>query len=192
MLMRSAPVQANTLANTLKTRTVGDLPAGPAATNAAPSMPPALSVAGRVKPAMLTEASSPVASTSAAGRSVIGQDLTIIGQGLKIVSAGSLQIDGKVQGDVQGADVIVGVTGRVTGTVAGGTVVVRGAVEGVIRGQQVTLEDKSRVEGDIHHQALSILPGAEFEGRSRRTRPGETFDLAPGVESDQPNPGSLS
>ena len=126
------------------------------------------------------------------GRSVIGRDLTIIGHGLRIVTAGALQIDGQVQGDVQGADVIVGETGRVTGTVAGETVLVRGAVAGVIRGRTVTLEAQSRVEGDVHHQDLSIMAGAEFDGRSRRTRAGETFELPTSDDIDQPRPAVLS
>jgi cytoskeletal protein CcmA (bactofilin family) len=126
-------------------------------------------------------------------RSVIGKDLTIIGQGLRIVSAGALQIDGQIHGDVQGADVVVGESGQITGTVAGETVIVRGTVAGVIRGRQVSLEASSRVEGDIHHQALTISPGAEFDGRSRRSRSGESFDLGPMThENDQPKPTALS
>ena len=130
-------------------------------------------------------------TTQENSRSVIGLDLTIIGQGLKIVTAGALQIDGQVQGDVQGADVIIGEAGSVTGTVAGETVTVNGTVAGVIRGRQVTLSAKSHVEGDVHHQALSIEPGAEFDGRSRRSRDGETFDLSISGENDQPKPAAL-
>ena len=188
MLMRSAPVQPVTL----NSRNVKDLSASADKALAASSPPPVLSVAARINAAVPADRVDSSMASPVSGRSVIGKDLTIIGQGLKIISAGTLQIDGEVQGDVQGADVIVGVTGRVTGTVAGGTVVVKGAVEGAIRGHQVTLEDKSRVEGDIHHQALSILPGAEFEGRSRRTRAGESYELSTGSEGAQPKPGSLS
>ena len=186
MLMRSAPAQPAML----KTRNLSDLTAAAAAT-AAQSNSTGASGSGR--PAVALAASRVETVDGEMVRSVIGHDLFIIGQGLRIVSSGALQIDGQIQGDVQGADVVVGVTGRVTGTVAGETVVVRGAVEGVVRGRQVTLEAHSKVEGDIHHQALSILPGAEFDGRSRRTRPGETFDLAnAGPDGDQPKPGSLS
>ncbi len=188
MLMRSAPVQPATL----NTRNVKELSASAEKTVAASTSPSVLSGAARNGGAMETDRTDTTIASSASARSVIGKDLTIIGQGLKIISAGTLQIDGEVQGDVQGADVIVGVTGRVTGTVAGGSVVVKGAVEGAIRGRQVTLEDKSRVEGDIHHQALSIMPGAEFEGRSRRTRAGESYELATGPEGDQPRPAALS
>ena len=40
---------------------------------------------------------------SEAGKSVISNDLKIIGQGLKIISRGTLQVDGEVEGDVAAA-----------------------------------------------------------------------------------------
>lgn len=101
-------------------------------------------------------------------KSVIGNDLRIIGQGLKIVSEGTLQVDGEIEGDVGGAEVIIGERGKVTGTVAAERVIVRGTISGVIRGAVVTLQSSSHVEGDIHHMSLAIEQGAEFDGRCRR------------------------
>jgi cytoskeletal protein CcmA (bactofilin family) len=101
-------------------------------------------------------------------KSVISNDLKIIGQGLKIITQGSLQVDGEVEGDVRGNEVIIGEKGRVTGTVAAERVIVRGTISGVIRGMTVTLQASSRVEGDIHHMSLAIEQGAEFDGRCRR------------------------
>jgi cytoskeletal protein CcmA (bactofilin family) len=103
-----------------------------------------------------------------ATKSVIGNDLKIIGQGLKIISEGTLQVDGEIEGDVRGAEVIIGEKGKVTGTVAAERVIVRGKISGVIRGMTVTLQASSSVEGDIHHMSLAIEQGAEFDGRCRR------------------------
>jgi cytoskeletal protein CcmA (bactofilin family) len=102
------------------------------------------------------------------GKSVIGNDLKILGHGLKIISQGVLQIDGQIGGDVQAAEIIVGEDGEVTGMVAGARVAIRGKVLGVIVGKTVTLHASSQVEGDIHHMSFSIELGARFEGRSRR------------------------
>jgi cytoskeletal protein CcmA (bactofilin family) len=99
---------------------------------------------------------------------VIGNDLKIIGQGLKIFSQGTLQVDGEIEGDVGGAEVIIGETGKVTGTVAAERVIVRGAVSGVIRGVTVTLQSSSHVEAEIYHMSLAIEQGAHFHGHSRR------------------------
>jgi cytoskeletal protein CcmA (bactofilin family) len=108
------------------------------------------------------------ASEAGLPKSVIGNDLKIIGQGLKIISQGTLQVDGEIEGDVGGAEVIIGEMGKVSGTVAAERVIVRGTISGVIRGATVTLQSSSHVEGDIHHLSLAIEQGAEFDGRCRR------------------------
>jgi cytoskeletal protein CcmA (bactofilin family) len=99
---------------------------------------------------------------------VIGNDLRIIGQGLKIIGRGLLQVDGEIEGDVQGAAVVVGEKGKVTGMVAAQDVIIRGTVSGVVCGKSVALQASSHVEGDVHHMSLAIEQGALFEGRSRR------------------------
>jgi len=101
-------------------------------------------------------------------KSVIGNDLKIVGQGLKIFGRGVLQIDGEIEGDVQGAQVIVGEKGKVTGVVAAVNVIIRGTVSGVVCGREVALQASSHVQGDLHHMSLAIEQGAMFEGRSRR------------------------
>jgi cytoskeletal protein CcmA (bactofilin family) len=111
--------------------------------------------------------------SSEAGKSVISNDLKIIGQGLKIISRGTLQVDGEVAGDVSGAEIIVGEQGKVTGTVAAERVIVRGRTSGVIRAMTVVLQASARVDGDIHHMSLAIEEGAEFDGRSWRPNASE-------------------
>jgi cytoskeletal protein CcmA (bactofilin family) len=110
-------------------------------------------------------------------KSVIGNDLKIIGQGLKIISQGTLQVDGEVEGDVAGAEVIIGEQGKVTGTVSAERVIVRGKISGVIRGMTVALQSSARVEGDIHHMSLAIEQGAEFDGRCRRPQDASELKL---------------
>ena len=105
---------------------------------------------------------------SEACKSVISNDLKIIGQGLEIISRGTLQVDGEVEGDVAGAEIIIGEQGKVTGTVSAERVIVRGRTSGVIRAMTVALQASARVEGDIHHMSLAIEEGAEFDGNCRR------------------------
>jgi len=110
-------------------------------------------------------------------RSIIGNDLTIVGQGLRIISQGILQVDGDVTGDVVGSEVIIGEKGRVTGVVSGESVAVRGEVAGTIRGVRVVLQAGAKVEGDVHHQVLSVEQGAYLDGRVRR--PQDPSELKP-------------
>jgi len=119
------------------------------------------------------------------GVSHIGADLTIVGN---LVSKGEVQIDGQIQGDLHAAQVTVGETARITGSIIGDEVIVRGAVSGSIRGRRVVLQSSSRVEGDVFHQQLGIEQGAYFEGKSRRVDDplagvsisGDTGPLGPG------------
>ena len=98
--------------------------------------------------------------------SVIGPDLIITGN---LTSKGQVQIDGEIQGDINGTHIIIGEKARITGGIAADEVVVRGRVQGSIRGKRVMLQANSHVEGDIYHKALAIEQGAFFEGKSRRT-----------------------
>lgn len=120
----------------------------------------------------------PSQSTSSSGPegnwSVIGSDLKISGQQLTITSKAPLRIDGQIQGDVRGTEIVIGAHGRVEGSVAAESITVRGMALGVVRGAKVTLERGSRVDGDVIHASLSVEQGAIFEGRARRhANPGE-------------------
>lgn len=121
------------------------------------------------------------AEASEACKSVISNDLKIIGQGLKIISRGTLQVDGEVEGDVAGAEIIIGEQGKVTGTVSAERVIVRGRTSGVIRAMTVALRASARVEGDIHHMSLAIEEGAEFDGTCRR--PANSKELEPDLDA---------
>lgn len=115
------------------------------------------------------------------GVSVIGRDLAILGNDLKIVSRGKIQIEGEVRGDVYGHEILIGDQGRVAGTVSATQIVVRGAVQGVVRGKDVVLASTANVDADVHHASLSLEQGAVFEGRSRRPENVET--LVPDLDS---------
>src|SRR5262245_38156108 len=134
-----------------RTPPAAPLPVGPASATS-PVRPPQHSSTGPAQP----------------GKSVIGNDLRITGQGLKIISKGILQVDGDLESDVAGAEIIVGEQGKVTGTIAAERVIVRGRTAGGTGAMTVALQGAARVEGDIHHMALTIEQGAEFDGRCRR------------------------
>lgn len=113
---------------------------------------------------------SPFGPPSTMGSSVIGTDLTILGDKITIISQNRVQIDGDVRGDVNGKQVIIGDEGSVIGTVCGEQIEVRGGVRGAIRAASVSLHPTAVVEGDITHQTLAISEGAQFDGRVRRAK----------------------
>lgn len=118
-------------------------------------------------PAQSNPAPRPVmaAGTPGGGASVIGADLTIVGN---LQSNGEVQIEGIVQGDLTASRLVVGPHAKITGSLIAEDIVVQGTVMGSIRGNRVTLQSSSKVEGDILHQSLAIEQGAFFEGKSRR------------------------
>lgn len=99
------------------------------------------------------------------GASIICSDVQIKGS---IKSAGALQIDGQVEGDITSGDVTIGSTGQIIGEIKAETLRVKGKIVGSIRARKVELETGASVEGDIFHAALIIQPDANFEGQVRR------------------------
>jgi cytoskeletal protein CcmA (bactofilin family) len=110
------------------------------------------------------------AATAATGTSVIGTDLTILGDRITIISQNKLQVDGDVRGNVHGKHVVITEEGSVVGTVFAETIEVRGGVRGSIRAVSVKLQASAQVHGDITHQKLVIAEGAEFDGSVRLTK----------------------
>ena len=98
--------------------------------------------------------------------SVIGPDLLVTGN---LESAGEVQIEGEVQGDVHAGRIVIRAQANVTGDLVADEVVVGGNVNGSIRGNSVTFQSAGRVEGDVFHKTLAIEQGAYFEGKSRRS-----------------------
>src|SRR5262252_6050505 len=98
------------------------------------------------------------------GPSLISSALTVTG---KLESAGDIQIDGKVDGDVKGQGVRIGAGAVIKGTVIGEVVELSGSIEGKIEANSAVLTKTAKMSGDIIHQTLQIEQGAHFNGSSR-------------------------
>lgn len=126
------------------------------------------------------DAASPAAA--ATGTSVIGRDLTLLGEKITIVSQNKLQVDGDVRGNVHGKQVIITEEGSVEGMVSAEKIEVHGGVRGAIRAVNVTLHATGQVDGDIMHHTLAISEGAQFDGRVRRSN--DTSELMPVLDPE--------
>ena len=113
--------------------------------------------------------------------STIGSQMTIAG---RIVCEAAARIFGRIEGELHGASVMIGVGARVRGALTGAdlmidegaqvegdirahNVMVRGDFKGTIRAAEVKLLGYAAVEGDIFHQRLSMEETTQFEGSSR-------------------------
>ena len=97
--------------------------------------------------------------------SIISPDLKIIGD---LKSSGDIQIDGRVEGDINSRLLTVGEQATVEGCIVAETVRISGTVLGQVRAKTVHLDKKARVTGDITHEILTMEAGAFFEGQIRR------------------------
>lgn len=111
-------------------------------------------------------ASAPQAKRAArsSAPSIISADLIVNGT---LISTGDIQVDGRVEGDVRSAGLVIGDKAFINGEVMAEDVTVRGRVQGSIKARKILLCATSHVEGNILHEAFAVETGAFFEGNCR-------------------------
>ena len=109
--------------------------------------------------------STPAAPAKKAPPSLLSADLTVKGN---LKTAGDIQIEGIVEGDIRAHLLTVGEGATVKGECIADDVIVNGRVIGRVRGLKVRLTSTARVEGDIIHKTIAIESGAHFEGSVQR------------------------
>jgi cytoskeletal protein CcmA (bactofilin family) len=127
------------------------------------------------------ETADPRADLNKSVPSIISGDLSIDGH---LASAGEVQVDGTVNGDIRCKALIVGVKGSVFGEIVAQTVRMHGSVKGMIRAKSVFLASTARMSGDVEHESLAIEPGAFMEGHCKRI---SEANLTPIMEERRPN-----
>lgn len=156
-----------------------------------------------------TEPAAPVAAPTGAqagqakrartaAPSLISADLVVNGT---LTSSGDIQIDGRVEGDVHSAGLVIGDKAFINGEIMADDVTIRGRVQGSVRARKVLLASTSHVEGNILHEAFAVEAGAFFEGNCRHSdnplaeehRRGSEFERKPAVapkpvDSSAPRP----
>lgn len=96
---------------------------------------------------------------------VISSDVNILGN---LISDGTLDIDGKVHGNVKCKNVTIRRNARIIGDVVAENVQVFGEVTGMIKATEISLFATCRVEGVIIHESLTIEDGAFVDGQFKR------------------------
>lgn len=93
--------------------------------------------------------------------SIVGKDMVIKGD---ISFQGKLRLDGKIEGDVQGENLILGETGHITGDVEVQVFVCHGTVSGDLKVQKLFAVDGCKIHGAIQTVDLSVESGASVCG----------------------------
>jgi cytoskeletal protein CcmA (bactofilin family) len=97
--------------------------------------------------------------------STLGPGLLVTGT---VISTGSVQIFGRVIGDIHAARLLIAKGAEVEGTVMAQDTSIEGHFKGVIHSNSVKLQASAVVEGEIFKQSLVIEQSSQFEGVARR------------------------
>jgi len=79
---------------------------------------------------------------------------------------GTLRVDGTVEGQLDADYVILSETAEVKGEIKAKKIIIGGKIDGNARAQElVEIKSKGKVLGDIFTAKLTIIEGAEFNGK---------------------------
>jgi cytoskeletal protein CcmA (bactofilin family) len=97
---------------------------------------------------------------------ILSRDLKIQGE---IFSAGVIEIEGTINGTINGNSVILREDGAIYGTVFAENFSIRGKFEGTIKAKNISIASKARVTGEIEYDVLSVEDGANIDGHFKKT-----------------------
>lgn len=97
--------------------------------------------------------------------SIIASDMTVIGD---IHSDGTVDIDGRVEGNVRCHAATIRKNGHIKGDLIAENISIYGKVQGLVKARSVNFFKGCKVEGVIHHETITIEDGAFVDGRFKR------------------------
>ena len=109
------------------------------------------------------------ADSEEAHMSVIGSDIRVKGD---IEATADLVVEGKVDGDVRCATLVLGDNGNINGNIDADRVKIAGTVDGEIRTGDLAVEATGLVNGNIEYERLRVATGGEIKGQMD-TRPND-------------------
>ncbi len=101
----------------------------------------------------------------------LGDVVSIIGPGMKVVgdcsSDGTIRVEGQVEGAVKAAkSVVVGRDGQVIGDISTQDAIIAGSVNGSVSAEsRVELQASCRVQGDIRSRRIKLDEGGQVDGQ---------------------------
>ena len=115
--------------------------------------------------------------------SIISPDVNIVGN---VSSEGVIQLDGRIEGEINVRHLTVGIHGLVEGAICAEEAIIKGSVTGSIKAHKVILEKTAEVRGNIQHEVISIEAGAIIEGKINHMNENVT-ELALTKKSSKPD-----
>ena len=103
-----------------------------------------------------------------AARVVDSDRYSVLSEGLEVegtlTAQGGLNVEGRLKGTVQGAQIQVGTAGSLEGIITGSQLTVKGRVEGTVTCDDLQVGATGMVKGTIRYRSLTVTPGGRVEG----------------------------
>ncbi len=97
--------------------------------------------------------------------SIISKDLNIKGN---LNSEGLLEIEGKIDGDINGNIITLRETASVSGNITAKTLNIKGKFTGIIKSERINISGKADIKGTLEYVSLCVEDGASIEGDLKR------------------------
>ena len=82
---------------------------------------------------------------------------------------GELQIDGRINGNLNGEKVILGPESVMDGTLTADEIIISGKFKGKIKGKSIRLDAGASVDAEITYEVLAIENGSSINGIVKKT-----------------------
>jgi len=103
-----------------------------------------------------------------ASRVVDSERYSVLSEGLEVegtlTAKGGLNVDCRIKGTVQGAQIQIGAAGSLEGMVTCAQLTVKGFVEGTVTCEDLQVGATGSVKGTIRYRTLTVTPGGRVEG----------------------------
>jgi cytoskeletal protein CcmA (bactofilin family) len=96
---------------------------------------------------------------------VIAKDLSIIGN---LVSEGTIEIAGRIEGNIKCDSLNLHATGLIKGDVIAKSAKINGEINGVIKAKQVSIGEKGKIHGFVIYETIAITEGAVIFGQLKQ------------------------
>ncbi|NTV13176.1 MAG: polymer-forming cytoskeletal protein [Desulfobulbaceae bacterium] len=116
-------------------------------------------------------------------RSIIGQDMTIVGD---LSFKSKIQIDGRIQGNLTGTSLVVSETGRIVGNVLTESLVCYGQIDGDLTVGKLFLKKTGVINGRVETSDLSVESGGSLNGEIKSLAQGHGFKVLPSEKPSAP------
>lgn len=115
-------------------------------------------------------------------RSIIGQDMTVVGD---LSFKSKIQIDGQIQGNLTGTSLVVSESGRIIGDVHTESLVCYGRIDGDLRVGKLFLKKTGVINGRVETSDLSVESGGCLNGEIKSLGQGQEAAGGKGAPSSR-------